>query len=69
MVGSMSALYASSHEIDPSIRLIISSRFFPYSSDSRKASCQLLVKECALNTGKQPPGGLQRNIVVKGMQI
>ena len=29
------------------------------------ASCQLLVKEWTLNTGKLPPGGLSRNSVVK----
>ena len=28
-------------------------------------SCQLLVKEWTLNTGKLPPGGLSRNSVVK----
>ena len=29
------------------------------SADSRKASCQLLVKEWTLNTGKLPAGGLR----------
>ena len=38
---------------------------FPSSSDSRRASCQLLVKEWALNTGKLPGGVFPRNIVVK----
>ena len=33
--------------------------------DSRRGSCQFLEKECALNTGKLPPGGLPRNSVVK----
>ena len=28
--------------------------FFPSSADSRRASCQLLMKEWALNTGKLP---------------
>ena len=30
---------------------------FHSSAYSRKASCQLLAKECALNTGKLPPAG------------
>ena len=34
------------------------------SSDSRRAYCQLLVKEWALNTGKLSTGGLPRNSVV-----
>ena len=38
---------------------------FPSSTDSRRASCQLLAKELALNTGKLPPGGLPKNNVVK----
>ena len=38
---------------------------FPSSADSRRASCKLLVIECALNTGKLPPGGLPRNNVGK----
>ena len=33
----------------------------PSSADSRRASCQLLAKECALNAGKLPPGDLSRN--------
>ena len=32
---------------------------------SRRANCQLLAKEWALNTGKLPQGGLPRNSVVK----
>ena len=39
-------------------------KIFPSSADSRRASCQLLAKECSLNTGKLPPGGLPRNSVV-----
>ena len=35
------------------------------STDSRRASCQLLVKELALNTSKLPPVGLPKNSVVK----
>ena len=35
------------------------------SFDSRRASCQLLVKEYAMNTGKLLLGGLPRNSVVK----
>ena len=37
----------------------------PSSADSRRASCQLLAEELALNTGKLPPRGLPRNCVVK----
>ena len=40
-------------------------RIFSSSTDSRRASCQLLVKELALNTGKLPQGGLHRNSLVK----
>ena len=36
-------------------------KLLPSSADSRRASCQLMEKECALNTGKLPPGGLPRN--------
>ena len=35
------------------------------SADSRRASCQLLAKEWALNTDKLPLGGLAMNSVVK----
>ena len=35
------------------------------SADSRRARCQLLAKEWALNTGKLPLGGLPWNSVVK----
>ena len=31
-------------------------KLFPSSADSRRASCQLLAKEWALNTSKLPPG-------------
>ena len=47
---------------------ILSWHVFHSSTDSRRASCQLLAKEWALNTGKLPPGGFRlarRNIVVK----
>ena len=37
----------------------------PSPTESRRASCQLMVKEWALNTGKLPPGGLPRNSAVK----
>ena len=40
-------------------------KLFPSSADSRRASCQLLAKNLALNTGKLPPGVLPRNSVVK----
>ena len=41
----------------------------PSSADSRRASCQLLVKEWVLNTGKLPSGGLPRSSVVKLLTI
>ena len=34
---------------------------FPSSADSRRLSCQLLGKECALSSGKLPPEGLPKN--------
>ena len=37
----------------------------PSSADVRRASCQSLAKEWALNTGKLPPVDLPRGIVVK----
>ena len=37
----------------------------PSSADSRRASCQLLAEEWALNTGKLSPTGLPRNCVAK----
>ena len=40
-------------------------KVFPSLAISRRASCQLLVKEYALSTGNLPPGGLPRNSVVK----
>ena len=40
-------------------------KVFPLSADSKRASCQLVAKEWALNTGKLPLGGLPRNSVVK----
>ena len=67
LVGTMPASYARDPEIDPCIRHIVLWKTFPSSTDSRsyRASCQLLVKELALNTGKLPPGSLPRNSVVK----
>ena len=47
----------SGPEIDPHI-LHILSRIFPSYTDPSRASCQLLVKKWALNTGKLPSGGL-----------
>ena len=44
---------------------VFSGIFFPSSTNSRRASCQLLAKEWTLNTGKVPPRGLLRNSVVK----
>ena len=43
--------------------------FVPSSSDSRRASCQLLSKEWALDTGKLPLGGLLRKSVVNQLTI
>ena len=40
---------------DPRARHILSLRSFPSSSDSRRVSCQLLAKECALSIGKPSP--------------
>ena len=40
-------------------------KVFLSSADSSKASCQLLMKECKLCSGKLPRGGLPRNRVVK----
>ena len=53
------------HCVDPHVRHILTWKIIPSSADSRRASCQLLVKELALNTGKLPLGGLPRNSVVK----
>ena len=33
-------------------------------ADSRGASCQLLAKEWTLSTGKLPPGGLPKNVLI-----
>ena len=63
-VDSMSTLFASCSKIDSPVQDILSRRFFP-SVDSRRASCQLMAKERAFNTGKLPLGGLPRNSVVK----
>ena len=52
-------------EIGPRVRLTLFWIFFPSSADSRRAGCQLLAKEWALNAGKLPLGGLPRNSVVK----
>ena len=60
-VSSVSALYASGSK--RVLWHIISWRTFP--ADSRSASCRLLMKELALNTGEQLPGALPRSIVVK----
>ena len=45
-------------EIDPGFQHIFSWKIFPASADLRRASCQLLAKEWALNTGKLHLGGL-----------
>ena len=66
-VRSISASYASVSEISPHARHILSDslKLFWSSADSRRASCQFLMKEWALNTDKLPQGGLSRNRVVK----
>ena len=48
--------YASGLEINPRVTGTYWN-VFHYSSDSRKASCQLLAKKCALTTGKLPLAG------------
>ena len=60
--GNVSASYASSPEITSGKFFRGGGVFLP-SADSRRASCQLLANECALSTGKLPPGGLPRNRV------
>ena len=51
-LGSVSTSYASGPEIDPLVRHILLWKFFPSSADSKRASCQIMVKEWALITGK-----------------
>ena len=64
--GYISVRFISSGpEINPRIQHILSWKKFPSSADSRRASCQLLAKEWALNTGKLHLGGLPRNSMVK----
>ena len=63
-------LVSSGSESDPHFRHIhfrhiVLLKKYPSSADLRRASCQLLVQKCALNTGKLPLGGLLRNSVVK----
>ena len=58
-------MYASGPEIDSRVRHILLCKIFPSSADSKRGSCQLLVKEWALDTGKLPPGSLPKNIVIK----
>ena len=65
LIGILSASYASGHGIDPRARHLHSWKKFPSSANLGNASCQLLMKECAINTGKLPPGGLRRNSMVK----
>ena len=48
----------------PLIRHMFLWKNIPSSADSRRASCQLLEKECTLNTGKLSLGDLPRNNVV-----
>ena len=67
-MGSIGSLPASQAAV---MRLTLSSGTFfrgkkiPSSAESRRASCQLQVKELALKTGKMSPGGLPRNSVGK----
>ena len=51
--------------MDPCVRHISSWKKYHSSADYRRVSYGLLVKECALNTGKLPLGGLPGNSVVK----
>ena len=69
LTTSVSASCANGPEIDPRVRHILSRRISPSSVDSRRADCQFLAKECALSTGKLPPGGLPRNSVVKLLPV
>ena len=62
MIYHQSIRYAIGRKTDPRIWQII--LFFPSSADSRRASCQLLAKELAQNTGKLPSGGLPKNNVL-----
>ena len=64
LVGSMSALYVSGAVIDPRVRHNLSWNFFPF-ANLKRAICQFLAKEWALNIGKLPLGGLLRNSVFK----
>ena len=61
-IGSVSASQAAVPR-----PILASGKFFrginPSSTDSRRASCQLLEKEWALNIGKLTAGGLPRNSV------
>ena len=50
----MSTLYASSPEIDLRVLHILLWTLSASTADLRRASCQLLVKEWALKTGKLP---------------
>ena len=57
-VGSVSASCASSLMTDPCVHQSFLETSFP---DSRRASCQLVVKECVLNADKMPQEGLSKN--------
>ena len=62
----MAALYTSGPRDQPTHPAhSFSGEYFPFSTDSRRASCQLLAKEWTLNTGKVPPEGLHRNSLVE----
>ena len=47
----------------------VGKKLFPSSADSTTASCQFLVEEWVLNTGKLPLGGLPRKNVVKKLTV
>ena len=68
-VGSASALQAAVRLSILASGTFFRGNFFPSSTDSRRASCQLLAKEWVLNTGKVPPEGLPRNSVVKELTV
>ena len=64
-VGRVSAAYASGLQVDPQVKHILLWIFFPSSTDSKRANCQLLAKEWTSNTGQLTAGGLPRKSVFK----
>ena len=64
-LGSMSVSQAAVPQLIILSRTFFVENYFPSSTDTRRASFQILAKEFALNTGKLPLRGLPRNSVVK----